>query len=124
MNFKLSVKTRAPSSPASCGGKFQAATGDDEGFRPGATSQSSVDDSNAIGNIIPMTIQGTYTANPDCTGSRTCNVSSGVPDKKIQPDSWPRFRTASLLGESLAGQKKYAEAKPLRNANWLLRGHI
>ena len=34
-------------------------------------------------------------------------------NKKIQPDNWQRFRAASLLGESLAGQKKYAEAKPL-----------
>jgi len=34
-------------------------------------------------------------------------------DKKIQPDNWQRFRAASLLGESLAGQEKYAEAGPL-----------
>ena len=29
------------------------------------------------------------------------------------PDDWLRFRTASLLGASLAGQKKYVEAQPL-----------
>ena len=34
-------------------------------------------------------------------------------NKKIQPDHWQRFRSASLLGESLAGQKKYVEARPL-----------
>ena len=34
-------------------------------------------------------------------------------DQKIQPDDWQRFRAASLLGASLAGQKKYAEAEPL-----------
>jgi serine/threonine protein kinase len=34
-------------------------------------------------------------------------------DRKIQPDDWQRFRAESLLGDSLAGQKKYAEAEPL-----------
>jgi tetratricopeptide (TPR) repeat protein len=34
-------------------------------------------------------------------------------NKKIQPDNWQRFRAASLLGASLAGEKKYAEAEPL-----------
>ena len=34
-------------------------------------------------------------------------------DSKIQPDDWQRFRAESLLGASLAGQKKYAEAEPL-----------
>jgi eukaryotic-like serine/threonine-protein kinase len=34
-------------------------------------------------------------------------------DRKQQPDDWQRFRAASLLGASLAGQKKYAEAEPL-----------
>jgi len=34
-------------------------------------------------------------------------------DRKIQPDDWQRFRAESLLGASLAGQKKYAEAEPL-----------
>ena len=29
------------------------------------------------------------------------------------PDDWPRFHTMSLLGAALAGQEKYAEAKPL-----------
>ena len=37
---------------------------------------------------------------------------------KDQPDDWQRFRAESLLGASLAGLKKYAEAEPL-----LLAGH-
>jgi eukaryotic-like serine/threonine-protein kinase len=32
-------------------------------------------------------------------------------DKKVQPDDWQRFRAESLLGASLAGEKKYAEAE-------------
>jgi serine/threonine protein kinase len=34
-------------------------------------------------------------------------------DRKNGPDEWPRFRADSLLGASLAGQMKYAEAEPL-----------
>jgi len=34
-------------------------------------------------------------------------------DRKKQPDNWQRFRAESLLGASLAGQKKYAEAESL-----------
>jgi tetratricopeptide (TPR) repeat protein len=34
-------------------------------------------------------------------------------DRKKQPEDWQRFRAESLLGASLAGQKKYAEAEPL-----------
>jgi tetratricopeptide (TPR) repeat protein len=34
-------------------------------------------------------------------------------DRKKQPDEWIRFRAESLLGASLAGQTKYAEAEPL-----------
>jgi tetratricopeptide (TPR) repeat protein len=33
--------------------------------------------------------------------------------RKKQPDDWQRFRAESLLGASLAGQKKYAEAEPV-----------
>jgi len=33
--------------------------------------------------------------------------------KKVQPDDWQRYRAASLLGASVAGQKKYADAEPL-----------
>jgi serine/threonine protein kinase/Tfp pilus assembly protein PilF len=34
-------------------------------------------------------------------------------DSKIQPNDWQRFLAESILGASLAGQKKYAEAEPL-----------
>ena len=34
-------------------------------------------------------------------------------DSKIRPDAWQRYRAESLLGESLAGEKKHAEAEPL-----------
>ena len=33
--------------------------------------------------------------------------------RKNQPDDWQRFRAESLLGESLAGQRKYADAESL-----------
>jgi tetratricopeptide (TPR) repeat protein len=34
-------------------------------------------------------------------------------DRKKRPDDWQSFRAESLLGASLAGQKKYVEAEPL-----------
>jgi len=34
-------------------------------------------------------------------------------DQRTSPDSWLRFKSESLLGESLAGQRKYAEGEPL-----------
>jgi eukaryotic-like serine/threonine-protein kinase len=34
-------------------------------------------------------------------------------NRKKHPDGWQRFRAESLLGASLAGQKKYAEAEPV-----------
>jgi tetratricopeptide (TPR) repeat protein len=34
-------------------------------------------------------------------------------NERTEPDGWQRFRAQSLLGASLAGQKKYAEAQPL-----------
>ena len=33
-------------------------------------------------------------------------------NRKKQPDDWQRFRAESLLGASLAGQKKCVEAEP------------
>jgi len=33
--------------------------------------------------------------------------------EKLEPDAWTTFNTRSLLGEALAGQKKYADARPL-----------
>jgi hypothetical protein len=34
-------------------------------------------------------------------------------NQKKQPDDWQRYRAESLLGASLAGQKKFSEAEPL-----------
>jgi len=34
-------------------------------------------------------------------------------EQKQQPDDWQRFRAETLLGASLVGQRKYAEAEPL-----------
>jgi eukaryotic-like serine/threonine-protein kinase len=34
-------------------------------------------------------------------------------DRKKRPDDWQRFHAESLLGASLAGQKKYTDAEPL-----------
>jgi eukaryotic-like serine/threonine-protein kinase len=34
-------------------------------------------------------------------------------NRRKQPDDWQRFRAESLLGASLSGRKKYAEAEPL-----------
>lgn len=38
--------------------------------------------------------------------------------RKQEPDDWQRFRAESLLGASLAGQKKYAGAEPLLLAGY------
>jgi serine/threonine protein kinase/tetratricopeptide (TPR) repeat protein len=38
--------------------------------------------------------------------------------EKKQPDAWATFNTRSLLGGSLLGQKKYAEAEPLLRAGY------
>jgi eukaryotic-like serine/threonine-protein kinase len=34
-------------------------------------------------------------------------------NEKARPDSWQRYQSQSLLGASLGGQKRYAEAEPL-----------
>jgi tetratricopeptide (TPR) repeat protein len=39
-------------------------------------------------------------------------------DEKKAPDDWQRFRAESLLGASLAGEKKYAIAEPLLRAGY------
>jgi eukaryotic-like serine/threonine-protein kinase len=38
--------------------------------------------------------------------------------RRKQPDGWQQFRAESLLGASLAGQTKYAEAEPLLLAGY------
>jgi tetratricopeptide (TPR) repeat protein len=39
-------------------------------------------------------------------------------DRTKRPESWQRFREESLLGASLAGQKKFTEAEPLLLAGY------
>jgi tetratricopeptide (TPR) repeat protein len=39
--------------------------------------------------------------------------------EKLEPDSWATFSAKSILGGTLLGQKKYAEAEP-----WLVAGYI
>ena len=39
-------------------------------------------------------------------------------DESARPEAWQRFQSQSLLGASLAGQKKFAEAE-----GWLLSGY-
>jgi hypothetical protein len=39
-------------------------------------------------------------------------------DRKKRPEDWQGFRAESLLGASLAGQKKYQEAEPLLLAGY------
>jgi hypothetical protein len=34
-------------------------------------------------------------------------------EKKARPNDWQRYRSASLLGASLSGEKNYAEGGPL-----------
>ena len=34
-------------------------------------------------------------------------------NRKVRPEEWKRYFSESLLGASLAGEKKYAEAEPL-----------
>ncbi len=38
--------------------------------------------------------------------------------EKSEPKAWTTFRTMSLLGDSLVGQTKYAEAEPLLIAGY------
>jgi eukaryotic-like serine/threonine-protein kinase len=39
-------------------------------------------------------------------------------NEKEQSDNWQRFRSESLVGATLAGQKKYTEAEPLLLAGY------
>ncbi len=39
-------------------------------------------------------------------------------NRRIQPDDWSRFRAESVLGASLAGQARYADAEPLLVAGY------
>jgi hypothetical protein len=47
------------------------------------------------------------------TESETLAHQAETIEQEKRPDNWMRFWAKSLLGESLAGEKKYAEAEPL-----------
>jgi tetratricopeptide (TPR) repeat protein len=73
----------------------------------------------ALGNENPDTTAAAadlalaYQSQGKFTESESLAREAMETDSKIQPDNWQRFRAESLLGASLAGQKKYAEAEPL-----------
>jgi non-specific serine/threonine protein kinase/serine/threonine-protein kinase len=54
-----------------------------------------------------------YVSQGKFTESETLARQAVEIDRKKRPDEWERFRAESLLGASLTGQKKYAEAEPL-----------
>ena len=58
-------------------------------------------------------LAGVYCAQRKFAGSETLAREAAEIGRKKQPEDWQRFRAESLLGESLAGQKKYSEAEPL-----------
>ena len=55
----------------------------------------------------------TYQAQGKFASSEALAREAVEGDRRKRPDNWQRFRAESLLGASLAGQKKYAEAEPL-----------
>jgi tetratricopeptide (TPR) repeat protein len=54
-----------------------------------------------------------YVSQGKFTESETLARQAVEIDRKKRPDEWERFRAESLLGASLTGQKKYAEAEAL-----------
>jgi eukaryotic-like serine/threonine-protein kinase len=73
----------------------------------------------ALGSEHPDTMQSAadlalaYVSQGKFAESEPLARAATEADKKIQPDDWQRFRAESLLGASLAGEKKYDEAEPL-----------
>ena len=54
-----------------------------------------------------------YLSQGKFTESETLSREALDFDRKSQPDDWQRFRAESLVGASLAGQRRYTEAEPL-----------
>jgi hypothetical protein len=65
----------------------------------------------AVAGLYLLQIKAFAEAEPICRECLTIRA-------KTQPEAWSTFNTQSLLGGSLLGQKKYAEAEPL-----LLKGY-
>jgi hypothetical protein len=73
---------------------------------------------NANGNIINVTIQGTYTVSPDCTGSMTRNVSPlGVTahDDLVIDDDGEELRTIATDPGAI---ETYVYRKQFRGGRW------
>jgi eukaryotic-like serine/threonine-protein kinase len=54
-----------------------------------------------------------YEAEGKFTQSEALAREAETFQQRVQPDNWQRFWTESLLGASLAGEKRYVEAEPL-----------
>jgi hypothetical protein len=73
---------------------------------------------NANGNIINATIQGTYTVNPDCTGSMTRNVSplgAIAHDDFVIDDDGVELRTIATDAGAI---ETYVYRKQFRGGRW------
>jgi eukaryotic-like serine/threonine-protein kinase len=73
----------------------------------------------ALGPEHPVTMEAAddlalaYLSQGKFTESEPLAREAMQTDRKNQPDDWQCYRAESLLGASLAGQKRYAEAEPL-----------
>jgi eukaryotic-like serine/threonine-protein kinase len=73
----------------------------------------------ALGQEVPDTLTSqadvvlAYVSQGKFAGAEPLARATLETEKRVRPDDWSRFRAESLLGASLAGRKKYAEAEPL-----------
>jgi tetratricopeptide (TPR) repeat protein len=85
----------------------------------GAETQAMAGRLHALGSEHPDTMASAadlalaYQSQGKFAGSEALAREALELGRKKQPDDWQRFRAESLLGASLAGQKKYVEAEPL-----------
>ena len=69
------------------------------------------DDPETLDNMADLAL--TYQAQGKFASSEALAREAVERNQTKRPEDWQRFFTESLLGASLAGQKKYAEAEPL-----------